>query len=407
MLYIIPLQVRAFYASQATQVLGQDIVFENIPWYNIEQQTFVRSLTPFISNSIIPSAFSNEHLITLEKGLHLHWHIPKPLKLFSQDTNLPKVPTRWYVSKKQNGVIKDEWIIESDYLWDINNPALKTSRHSTYPIPESGDVKEGFEFRYIGRTLKLNAWLNEQINNESNDYLGELTALGWGTLNFDLHYANCRSVFGFHDPDYQINQPCTYEITGFYANHEQDFLQTLIRNNRNELIQRISKLDLDKLENDEVIRQGVIDNEQSTNQQIDTFDISNIAKSFSPKFNTAKINKYKDRLSKSVRVHSTMTLLDRIQKINEISNNLSLEVLEVEINKSYIYDVEHAYKYFLDQNNFFADEYNRNYSYNSTVAGCPITQTEITDIHASSDQNIHTILAAKLSLNTEDFVCQI
>lgn len=413
MLYVIPLEVKALYAPQATQVLGQDMVFENIPWFNSDKQVFVKALVPLTSNSIIPSPFSNEHLINLEKGLHLHWHMPKPFKLFNNTGNLPRVPTRWFIKKKNGHHVIGEWIVESDYLWDINDPNLKAYKHATYPIPKTTDLKDGFDFKYIGRTLPLSEWIDEMEQRDPDRYLGEMTSLGWGTLNFDMHYANCRSIFGFHDEEYLPEEDSSYQIIGFYTDDEQDFMRHLITSNREELLRRISSLNLEQLEYEEAIRQGVI-NPSSTNSQqnLPSEDVSQVfMKAISPNisFNTDKIARYADRLMQPTHVYTTMSLSDRIQRLENIGNNLSLDHITNEINNSLIYDVEHAYQFFLDHNRFQAVEYEAflTSTHQDKLLDSTIRHTNLKGRSLSPHTSIHTIVAVNLTINTEELPTEI
>jgi len=188
---LLPLQINALCLDQPQQVIGQDIRFENIPWMNVPQDVFENPNIPFDTGSVIPRPFSYDHAVYLERGVHLHFVLPGFFRKFDEQGKLPLAPDRWYIRHNTR-----EWIIESDYLWDVNDPDLDKYVTSSYlrEKPE-GD----FAFSYTGRKYSRREWENK--SGTAARYLGDLTAAGWGSLAFDGHFGNCRSVFGFHDPE--------------------------------------------------------------------------------------------------------------------------------------------------------------------------------------------------------------
>lgn len=188
---VLPLHINALYLDQPRQVIGQDIRFENIPWMNGPKEVFENPNIPFDTSSIIPRPFSYDNAVYLEKGVHLHFTLPDFFKKFDDAGNLPQAPNRWYIMHGAK-----EWIIESDYIWDINDPDL--DKYNTCSYLE-GKPEGDFTFSYVGRKYSYREWRNKK-NTSSHQYLGHLTAMGWGSLSFDMHFANCRSIFGFHDP---------------------------------------------------------------------------------------------------------------------------------------------------------------------------------------------------------------
>jgi hypothetical protein len=187
---LLPLKINALCLDQPQQVIGQDIRFENIPWMNVPKDVFENPNTPFDTRSVIPRPFSYDNAVYLEKGVHLHFVLPGFFRKFDEQGNLPPAPDRWYIRHGER-----EWIIESDYLWDVNDPDLDKYNTCSYL---RGNPEGDFAFSYIGRKYSRREWENR--SGTAARYLGDLTAAGWGSLSFDGHFGNCRSVFGFHDP---------------------------------------------------------------------------------------------------------------------------------------------------------------------------------------------------------------
>ncbi len=185
-----------------------------------------------LSESIVSTPFQNENLV-LKTGLHLHWRMPQPLTK-SLGTNFPAVPNRWLVSRSrlagaQQRLVEKQWIIESDYLY----PDGKGEEAGSVCVPYVSDHKNGKPrpFRYLGRKLPLATW--RALTPESNaaaEYFSPLTAIGYGDPTFAAFYPNCHSVFGFHDGDYRTAPPSDlqYDVLGWYAEPQQDFLKIFL-----------------------------------------------------------------------------------------------------------------------------------------------------------------------------------
>lgn len=214
---ILPLQINALYLEAPEQVIGQDIRFENVPWMNTEKDVFENPNVPLETNSIIPRPFSYDNGIYLDKGVHIHFVLPSYFKKFDDTGSLPKAPNRWYIKRERDG---EEWIVESDYIWNVNDPKLNKYGTCTY-VEEAGD---DFRFKYIGRKYKLEEWITK--GNAEDHYLNNLSALGWGSFSFDIHYPNCRSVFGFYDEKGTEND--TYSVIGWVESYGQNILNEYI-----------------------------------------------------------------------------------------------------------------------------------------------------------------------------------
>jgi hypothetical protein len=97
------------------------------------------------------------------------------------------------------------------------------------PIPAEQDRQPRQSFRYLGRAVPVSEYRTE--DQDVFDYYDRLTAIGYGEPSFAALYANCRSVFGFHDAEALPNaeDPVTYTVFGWYAQPEQDFVKELLR----------------------------------------------------------------------------------------------------------------------------------------------------------------------------------
>ncbi|MDO3425810.1 hypothetical protein QWT87_12990 [Chryseobacterium sp. APV1] len=208
---ILPFRINALYLNSPEQVIGQDIRFENVPWMNTERHVFENPNVPLETNSIIPRPFSWDNSIYLDKGVHLHFILPSFFKKFNDKGNLPKAPNRWYIKRQRDG---EEWIVESDYIWNVNDPKLNKNNTCTY----AEEATDTFQFAYVGRKYKLNDWIYQ--TNAQTNYLKNLSALGWGSFSFDIHYPNCRSVFGFYDEDGTENE--IYQVIGWVDHYGQN-----------------------------------------------------------------------------------------------------------------------------------------------------------------------------------------
>jgi hypothetical protein len=82
-------------------------------------------------------------------------------------------------------------------------------------------------FRYMGRKLTLDAWLND--DHTQNEYYPDLSAIGYGDPAFAALYPSCFSVFGLHDDhsdlerdsNFNINS-IQYDIAGWYRDESND-----------------------------------------------------------------------------------------------------------------------------------------------------------------------------------------
>ncbi len=233
-LLVVPLRLDALLATSETTLVDAMADFSALP-YSDGSRDF-NAGDPYLSTSVLSKPFQNDNL-HLRPGLHLHWALPDTLAKgvhTPDETNpgqaaavFPRVPNRWLITRRASldDSIEAQWVVESDYLYPDAAGALTPAVTILYPSdPAAGDHRP---FRYLGRSLRIDQWNPADPNAE---YLERLTAIGYGTPLFAALYANCHSVFGFHDPD--LNQAqlsdVYYELIGWYSDAAQDFLATFI-----------------------------------------------------------------------------------------------------------------------------------------------------------------------------------
>jgi hypothetical protein len=233
---VVPIQVDALLLKQGCSCIGQDVNFQELPYFNATNQVLMNQDKPFLAESIISQPFKNDSLF-LEAGTHLHWTLPDLVtvgKSRNGETIFPAVPNRWYVRKIKDNK-PEEWIIESDYIWDAEDKTCPIHALCTIPLdinlndeetdPEGITLKSGKQpYAYMGRKYTLKEW--REINNPKERYWNHikkdpLTAIGWGSLVFDTFYAHSRSVFGMHDKDLPddnagMQNEYSYTVIGWY-----------------------------------------------------------------------------------------------------------------------------------------------------------------------------------------------
>ena len=184
-----------------------------------------------LSEEILSQPFQDRSL-QLKAGIHLHWALPDALTRGVQQGNaadkegekaivFPPVPNRWLVTRT-NFTQSKQWVVESDYV----HPTGQRSQQSrvSYPCPGRSHPQP---FRYLGRRLPLAAWRNQ--DQDANEYLETLTAVGYGEPAFAAFYPNCLSVFGFHDdaPPRSL-RGVQYDVVGWFSDPQQDCLRSKV-----------------------------------------------------------------------------------------------------------------------------------------------------------------------------------
>ncbi|PKV50554.1 hypothetical protein ATE84_2613 [Aquimarina sp. MAR_2010_214] len=158
----------------------------------------------------------------LEKGIHLHWSLPKALRHSfvtnkTNETRFPIAPNRWMITRiRTDKGVKNMpsriWIIESDAINSNNTPNWLLVKDNK------------LDFKNIGKKTEWDAGFNESSSEVT------VSAVGVGNPFFSSFYHSCKNIFGFHDDlkdlDDVINskEKCTltYVVTGWYSDNNED-----------------------------------------------------------------------------------------------------------------------------------------------------------------------------------------
>ncbi|MCG8519555.1 MAG: hypothetical protein MI794_16320 [Pseudomonadales bacterium] len=143
-------------------------------------------------------------------------------RLYSGEVTFHPAPTRWLVTRRVDDQITGQWLIESDWLGDLHDAAAVGV---TYPREDTSD---GLSYGRLGRTRKRDA---PGPDSDGGIHVPNLTAVGYGDVNFATFYPNCHSVFGFHDPDgVRLHRSgagrISYDVIGWYPEPTQDILSS-------------------------------------------------------------------------------------------------------------------------------------------------------------------------------------
>jgi len=229
---MVPLHLDALVLEQERAVVDAMADFTRLPYFDGTRD--VNSDTGYLSEAIVADPFANQDQ-RLPAGVHLHWALPDTLTRAAgtvEGLEFPRVPDRWLVVRSRAGAAQpyeQAWVVESDYM---HPPGARAPGGSlAYPMDQAaggGDAGgETVPFRYLGRVVRLESWTGA---GPSTQYLGALTAVGYGEPTFAAFYPNCRNVFGLHDADYTATQQgLRYDVLGWYADTDRDYLRTLLR----------------------------------------------------------------------------------------------------------------------------------------------------------------------------------
>ncbi|MEM9767629.1 MAG: hypothetical protein AAF892_07110, partial [Cyanobacteria bacterium P01_D01_bin.71] len=226
-LLLVPIHVDALHLKFGTSVAEAMAASNRLPYFRGDRD--VNPDTVNLSESIISQPFQNKNL-HLKAGIHLHWSLPDALTQEVENGKFPAVPNRWLVTRRIGGETA-HWMVESDYLHPPSAGFQEDSVTYPYADPAAPHLPP---FRYLGRTLTLAEWKqNQSANNAEANYLERLTAIGYGEPTFAAFYPNCRSVFGFHDPEYAdataLPEGLQYDVIGWYSNAEQNYLSEFLQ----------------------------------------------------------------------------------------------------------------------------------------------------------------------------------
>jgi hypothetical protein len=229
---LVPMHLDALYVREARRVLQPTADFTRLSYSDGERD--INETVPWLSEDVVADAFQDEHIV-LEKGIHLHWLMPKALARGSHSaaannaaTAFPACPDRWLVTQGRivNGAvaIEQQWVIESNYLW----PVGQHGQGPAFPIWRDA-AQTGQPYRSIGRIMPLDLW--RKRTRGTGAYLDPpLTVAGYGEPSFASFYPNCHGVFGFHDQRYAdaLPQDLYYQVIGWYADDKNDHMRSLL-----------------------------------------------------------------------------------------------------------------------------------------------------------------------------------
>lgn len=225
----VPIRVYSIYQDKDEAVVGPEVDFESLPYFDKDLQMDMNADVPYLAESVISRPFENTNFL-LKKGVHVNWDFPKFLKTTKFDdkagNEFPAVPNRWLIARffeQENAPFSDKsWIIESDaLLTDLNGAKIYDMAQTSIPA----DFNEGERpYTYMGKVWDFKEWVKNKPKNYTNwkeKHGKPLTAMGWGSPSFDVFYPNCRGVFGFYDPD--GDERHTYKVVGWYEDMEDDY----------------------------------------------------------------------------------------------------------------------------------------------------------------------------------------
>jgi hypothetical protein len=228
---IVPIQLNAICVEGGRTVMDAVADFSKLPWTN--RQADFNGSTPFLGQSVSSPPFQNRNF-TMASGVHLHWILPRAHRTYYTGTTSkgiekspPAAPNRWLVTRKTDN---SQWIVESDY---INTDTTVYNRNAV-TVPSALLGEQGQQpYYYLGRQLTLNEWCARTANSaEYWQSLGNkpLTAFGYGEMSFNTFYPNCRSVFGFFDPQPgDTTNGIEYDVLGWYYQGDNDIVNVILR----------------------------------------------------------------------------------------------------------------------------------------------------------------------------------
>jgi hypothetical protein len=213
------------------------------------------SRLPNAANKDIPNlserVMTGDSRVAMPVGVHLHWALPDGLTHGSTpqapdaSVAFPDTPDRWLITRiytdlsdaaKPVNRLKS-WVIESNF---ISKTQPDPNRESV-TVPFKTDDGDAEQYRFMGRVLEYEKWAATQLLRQQNPnapeleaeaFVDGLSAVGYGSPDFSASYQNCKSIFGFHDTETDLdklgeNILLSYQITGWYHDPASDPLWQL------------------------------------------------------------------------------------------------------------------------------------------------------------------------------------
>src|ERR1700722_8369727 len=118
---VVPIHLDALYVSEASPAVPAMADFARLPYFDGVRD--VNASVPWLGAEAASECFDDLSLV-LEKGIHLHWRLPKGLTTGTQladgTTAFLPLPDRWLVTRGRYSdaglAVEKQWVIESDYL---------------------------------------------------------------------------------------------------------------------------------------------------------------------------------------------------------------------------------------------------------------------------------------------------
>ncbi|NEO46983.1 MAG: hypothetical protein F6K55_23820 [Moorea sp. SIO4A3] len=236
---LVPIHLDALYLNKKQGVVEEMTDYSELPYWDGQPYN---NDNPYISDSVLNEPFEALNL-NLKGGIHLHWALPDALTQGQvQDDGsieFPLVPNRWLIMRRGGNLPVQQWVVESDYLYADGEKPDDTINILHDPTGEDGDRRP---FRYLGRKLKLDQWQagDDAEYIEALSAMGpfkQLTSLDNEKATFAAFYPNCRSVFGFHDPDCTQSSPpegLQYDVIGWYSSTDKDYFTQFLQDHSEE-----------------------------------------------------------------------------------------------------------------------------------------------------------------------------
>jgi hypothetical protein len=157
--------------------------------------------------------------VTLKKGIHLHWTLPKALKHSFIDeggeAKFPYTPNRWMITR-----IRTDKGMESMecQIWGVKSDEENVDTNNDPELNWITISKDKHDLRNLGKVIE---WSSDYDDGISEPFL---TAVGAANPYFASFYLSSKNVFGFHDDMKDIDSDCTltYVVTGWYNNPAYD-----------------------------------------------------------------------------------------------------------------------------------------------------------------------------------------
>lgn len=240
----VPLRIQAMCLDPKGQsVIRAMADYRNLPFQakDVEGNDVDHEDHDNLSENILAPPFSKD--LPLSAGIHLHWFLPDALTQGEHSetgTRFPYVPNRWLVLRNGGGMPERQWVVESDYLHPESStfPSAGETPVNILMVPDPAPGP-GYRYRFLGRALPLDAWRARPPalpNSKLKDLTAagpelEIKALDWVRATFASFYPNCRTVFGFHDKEFETCTPppgLRYDVIGWYEDPTRDRLAPLL-----------------------------------------------------------------------------------------------------------------------------------------------------------------------------------